>query len=430
MTKPSGAKLAALMARFNSDLETNLETNLETSEDALQKCFPSQDSNHFRLLVEAVEDYAIYLLDPEGRVLTWNLGAQRLKGYPAEEILGTHFRRFYTPEDQGRKHPENELKLARQNGKYEEEGWRVRKDGTRFWAQVVITALKNSEGQVWGFGKVTRDLTERKKAEDALRQANEELEARVKLRTEELQREKSIAENAVKERDIFFSIASHELKTPLSALRLQAQLRKRSVLKGDFSDFAPENLLDLCTDDERQVDRLIFLVDNMLNISRLTSGNFHLHVEEFILEEMVQKAVQRMEPILRETGNLCSVSLGAELTRGQWDAHRLEQVLTNLLSNAGKYAPGTPVEVSVQAEGTHVTIRVRDQGPGIPAAAQTRIFEPFERLKSAEKASGMGLGLYIAKQIVEAHQGSLRLESAAGEGTTFIIQLPKLTPLM
>jgi PAS domain S-box-containing protein len=377
----------------------------------------------FRLLVDAVEDYAIFVLDSSGVILTWNLGAQRLKGYQPEEIIGSHFSCFYTQPDIDRHHPEYELRMAEKTGKYEEEGWRVRKDGTTFWANVTITALRDHEGRLRGFGKVTRDLSERKKAEDDLRQAYAQLETRIEERTQELSQAKVRAENAVKARDQFFSIASHELKTPLTSLKMQVQLRKRSIAKGDFSDFAPEKLAELCDDDERLIARLSFLVENMLDVSRLTSGNFQLTFSDVELTELVHETVKRMGPILKEAGIDCRIDpLGA--TRGRWDRHRLEQVITNLLSNAAKYAPGRPVEITLTQEADRVKLSVRDHGKGISKTARRRIFLPFERLRDEDGAGGLGLGLYIIKQIVDAHHGFVFVESEPGDGSTFIVDLP------
>jgi PAS domain S-box-containing protein len=383
-----------------------------------------ESEERFRLMVESVQDYAIFMLDPKGYVSSWNKGAERTKGYGAGEIIGQHFSKFYVPEDIASDKPAKELVEAIKSGRFEEEGWRLRKDGSRFWASVVITPVYDKSQKLLGFAKVTRDLTERKKAEDALLKAYTDLEGRVERRTQELSEQKTRAEKAVRERDVFFSIASHELKTPLSSLKLQMQLRKRAVGKGNFSEFAPENLQELIQDDERQIERLVFLVDNLLDLSRLTSGNFELQPEEMSLEELVMTSIQRMEPILRESGNVCTFSCAGPSV-GFWDRHRLEQVFTNLLSNAGKYAPGQPVEVSLQSDAERVTLRIRDYGPGISAANQARIFQPFERIKGFGEVNGLGLGLYITKQIIEAHHGRIYPESEGDRGITFVIEFPR-----
>lgn len=388
------------------------------------------DSNQIMsLIVDAIEDYAIFVLSPNGTILTWNIGAERLNGYRACEVIGQNFSIFYTPEDIARKHPQHELQVARQTGKYLEEGWRLRKDGSMFWANVTITAMfadTPTEGRVLrGFAKVTRDLTERKQAEDALRLAYSDLEARVEQRTSELAEAKLRAERAVASRDQFFSMASHELKTPLSALKLQAQLRRRSVLMGDFSDFAPENLLQLCDDDERQIDRLVYLVENMLDISKVTSGAVELKLQDVRLSAIFSEVIKVMEKTLLDAQNTWTIQC-ANYIQGQWDPTRIEQIFTNLLTNCAKYAPGSPIEITAVDEGETVKVHVRDRGPGIPLEKQNKIFNPFERLNATE-VTGLGLGLYIIKQIAEAHKGSVAVKSAQDQGTIFTICLP-VTP--
>ena len=278
-------------------------------------------------------------------------------------------------------------------------------------------------GELRGFAKVTRDLTERKKAEEALKEANVNLEARVKERTKELNESRLRAEEAVKARDQFFSMASHELKTPLSSLKMQVQLRKRKLSKGDFSDFSPEKLNELCRDDERQILRLAELVDRMLDISKLSTGRFELALEVVELTELVNETYKRIEPILKESGNELSVTT-TQKVKGTWDKLRIEQVLSNLLTNAAKYAPGKPIEIEIDADEKFVTMKVTDHGKGIEKADQEKIFGLFEQLDVKNKASGLGLGLYISKRIIEAHQGSIRVESEPGKYCTFIIELP------
>lgn len=377
----------------------------------------------FRLLVENVSDYAILFLDPKGRITSWNSGATRITGYEAKEILGAHFSKFYSQEDIAGGKPQLELKTATEKGKYEEEGWRVRKNGTTFWANVIITAVRDKNGDLLGFSKITRDLTERKRAEDELRSAYGDLEKRIVVRTKELSDAKEKAEAAVKTRDEFFSMASHELKTPLSSMKLQTQIRKRNIRKGNLKDFAPEKLESLCEEDERQVERLAFLVENMLDISKLTSGLFKLSYETLNLVELVKDVMNRMKPILKQSGNECTLLAACEII-GTWDRVRLEQVLINLLSNAGKYAPGKPVQVELSNNDGKVQILVRDHGRGIAEADQQRVFGSYERVKDHGETTGLGLGLYISKQIIEAHSGEIRVESFASQGSTFIVKLP------
>ncbi|HZZ84564.1 MAG TPA: ATP-binding protein [Anaeromyxobacteraceae bacterium] len=232
------------------------------------------------------------------------------------------------------------------------------------------------------------------------------------------------AREAVRARDEFLAIASHELKTPLTPLRLSVQLLQRAVARGDADRLAPERQEELIQRIGRQIQRLVGWFDNLLDVSVITGGRLRLTLEPFDLAEAVREVVERHAAELCEAG--CSVTLrdpGAVL--GRWDRMRIEQVFTNLLTNAAKYAPGRPVEVEVSADEGSARLLVRDRGPGIAAADQERIFRAFERATSYLKVSGFGLGLFIVHQIVAAHGGSVALTSVPGEGTTFTVALPR-----
>jgi PAS domain S-box-containing protein len=382
----------------------------------------AESEEKFRLLVSSVADYAIINLDPDGYITSWNTGAELITGYKAVEILGQHFTTFYQDVDKHAQKPEIELRTALRDGRFEDEGWRVRKDGTRFWANVVVTALFDENRRHLGFSKVTRDLSERKKSEETLRAAYDDLELRVALRTAELSEAKAKAEDAVRARDQFFSIASHELKTPLSSLKLQAQMRLRAVKKGDYSDFEKDKLIELCESDTRQVNRLAFLVDNMMDVSKLSSGNFNLNLERLDLNSLVFGVAKNLMALFSTSKNEYQIrSSGTVL--GDWDRHRLEQVFTNILSNASKYAPGTLVEIVISRNEKEAVISIKDNGPGIPKENQEFIFSPFARLLHKD-VSGLGLGLHVVKQIVEAHNGSVTVNSSLGQGAQFIVTLP------
>ena len=353
----------------------------------------------FRLLVESVQEYAIFALDEGGRVMTWNAGAERLKGYRAEEILGQHFSRFYPDEDVRAGKCELELDLARRDGRFEEDGWRIRKDGSRFWANVVITPLRAPGGPPGGFAKVTRDLTERRDAEhERLRLAR--------------------AEEAVRLRDEFLSLASHELRTPLTALSLQVQ-----SLAGASASLEPRAVNKLQRIQASCV-RLQSLIDVMLDVSRIATGRLDLNRKRGDLVVVAQEVIDRLAEYAADAGCVVMLDKRVERAAGEWDVPRVEQALTNVLQNAFKYAAGTPVVVRVDASATAATITVEDGGPGVREADAGRIFERFERAAPRRNYPGMGLGLYIAREIVTAHGGTIGVENRVEGGARFTIRLP------
>lgn len=379
----------------------------------------SEQHERFRLLVESVRDYAIFLLDGDGRVASWNEGARRFKGYEAHEIIGQHFSKFYPPEDIESGKVEEEIRIAMADGRVEDEGWRVRQDGTRFWANVVITRLDDKEGRPIGFSKVTRDLTERKRMEDEIRTAKDDLEKKVSERTQAL-------EKAVRARDDFMSIASHELKTPLTALQLQAQITSRNLARHGEIDRA--SVFQFAAQINKQVNRLHQLVEDMLDVTRIQRGTLLLRAQETDLSALASEVASRFEPEMNSVGCKLSVQIEPGI-QGIWDRNRIEQVLLNLLSNASKYGAGKPVTLKVSAQNETAFISVEDQGIGISPRDQGRIFDRFERAISASETSGLGLGLYIAREILESHRGQISVESELGRGTRFLASLP-LKPLL
>ena len=355
----------------------------------------------FRLLVEAVKDYAIFMLDPSGRVVTWNAGAARIKGYGAREIIGHHFSEFYPAEDVRAGKCERELEGAARDGRFEDEGWRIRKDGTRFWANVVLTALRAENGELVGFAKVTRDLTERRR-----------------LELEQLRLGK--AEEAIRLRDEFLSLAAHELKTPLTVLQMQLDTLS------DRMDQSGQRVATKLQRAAQSSERLANLVESLLDVSRIATGRFALKIEEIDIVDCVSRLVDGLHPTCVRAQ--CDIVVDADgPIVGSWDLLRLEQALTNLLANAIKYGAGKPIRVSVRQNGGEVLLEVRDHGPGIPEAELGRIFERFERAASIRHYGGLGLGLYLIQAIVEAHGGSVAAENAADGGARFKVTLPLRT---
>jgi len=362
----------------------------------------------FRLLVEAVEDYAIFLLGPDGRVLTWNRGAERIKGYAADEIIGRHFSVFYTAEERAKHRPKEVLRRATEHGRTEDEGWRVRKDGSLFWADVIVTALLDDNGVPYAFAKVTRDLTERRAAEEQRRILYAEQQAR------------AAAEDALSARDRFLAIAAHELKTPVTSLKLSAEALLRAR---DANRLDAERLDAGLRRFETASGRLSTLVDELLDVSRLTSDRNDLDLRPADLVSLVREVVERYND---ETE---SPRTRLEAPDAAWvavDASRMEQVVTNLLDNALKYSEApTPVEVTVTESDEEVVLTVADRGIGLDPEAVERLYNAFGRGRNAAQYQGLGLGLYITNQIVERHGGRLEARSRHSGGTAFTVTLPR-----
>jgi PAS domain S-box-containing protein len=346
------------------------------------------------------------MLDPEGRVQSWNTGAALIKGYRPEEIVGRSIAVFYTPEDREAGRPAKLLALAERDGRVEDEGWRVRKDGSRFWADVVITALRNETGQLIGFAKVTRDLTQRVQAESEQRR---------------LEGERIRAEEALRIRDEFLSIASHELKTPLTALQIELYaMRELNETQRD------ERTGRKLTRASRNADRLAQLIEMLLDVSRIATGQLTLRRETFALAPVVEQIAETMRGSAERAA--CEFSFqaepGAAAIVGSWDRLRIEQVVMNLLSNAFKYGAGQPVTATVSRQHGEGVIEVRDHGPGVPPADLERIFERFERAAPGRNHGGLGLGLYVSREIMRAHSGSISGRNLPEGGACFTVRLP------
>jgi PAS domain S-box-containing protein len=357
----------------------------------------------FRLLVESVKDYAIFMLDPSGIIRTWNPGAERLKGYAAKDIIGQHFSIFYTPADRSAGKPENGLKKALNEGRFEDEGWRVRSDGTLFWANVVITTVNDARGVHRGFAKITRDLTERRKAE----------EERLRL---------AHAEEAVRLRDNFLSIAAHELRTPLNALQLQLAtavllLDPERVAAFDAPDFARR-----LRRTHHLAERLGILITRLLDVSRASTGRLVVDRNPMDLVASVKEVIAAFQP--RAKGREINFR-GPLEAMGTWDKLRIEQVVDSLMDNALKYGDG-PIDVSIEAQDQVVTLDVIDHGPGIAPEDRRRIFvERFVHDKANSTGGGLGLGLYVSHKILEAHGGDIELRDSPDIGAYFHVSLPR-----
>lgn len=358
-----------------------------------------RSEERFRLLVDGVQDYAIFLLEPSGTVTSWNGGAYRIKGYQSAEILGQHFSRFYTAEDLAEGRPAAALARAREQGSTQEEGWRVRKDGSRFWARVIITALYDLTDTFYGYAKVTQDLTQRRHAE--------------------------ALESATKNIHEFMAVLAHELRNPLAPIRNGVYVLK---MAGE-TDPMRRNVLDII---DRQSGQLMRIVDDLLDISRITRGTLAITKLRTPVSDIVTRAVEAAQPAVDAAGHSLAIDLADAPLYIDGDEVRIAQVLTNILNNAVRYTePGGNIWLKVTAEqyrgSNQVVIRVRDNGRGIAPELLGPIFSMFvqgqDLLNKAD--SGLGVGLALARSLVELHHGTLEVESEGlGHGSEFTIRLP------
>jgi PAS domain S-box-containing protein len=375
-----------------------------------------QSEERYRALVEQLNDYGIFMLDDKGRIVSWNEGAKRISGYTANEIIGKYFSIFYPEEDLINGKPTHELKVARTEGKYEEEGWRIRKDGTRFWASVVITAVNNNEGAHIGYSKVTRDLTERKAAERALRDSYEryrQLANELKLANAELQ-------YANGELEQFTSIVSHDLQEPVRTIKSFLQLIDIKLGQGQSDD-----LKTYITKSINAADRMRELIRNLLNYSQLNKNE--VMVGKMVVLDVVNEAIQNLKTAVEASRAQIIVESDVEEIEG--DRVQIVQLIQNLLSNALKFTQnGVPkVTIRCRNEAGHVRFSVTDNGIGIAAADKDKVFEIFRRLHTKKDYPGTGIGLAICKKIVDRHRGRIWPESEPGKGTTFYFTLNEET---
>jgi len=388
---------------LESELSTRTRVEQELHEQlAMQTKKGTESDALFRLLVASVGDYAIFMLDETGHVTTWNVGAQRIKGYRADEIIGRHFSVFYPEHDVRAGKCEHELEVAAREGRFEDEDWRIRKDGSRFWANVVITAVRDDAGTLIGFAKVTRDLTERKRSED-------ERAARL------------AAEQANRTKDEFLATLGHELRNPLAPIVTALQLTKL------HTDRHPARELQVI---ERQVQHMTRLVDDLLDVARIARGKLTLQKQVVDLREPISSAIEIAGPLLEQKGHHLELKVPQHALLVDGDAPRLTQIFANLICNAAKYTdPGGHISVRVEQRDQQLVIEIRDDGIGIGKELLPRIFDPFVQAEqSSERArGGLGLGLGLVRALVELHGGRVEAHSqGSGLGSTFTVRLPAI----
>lgn len=374
------------------------------NEDHLSRLSTQELEERFDLLATDAKEYAVFLVGLDGRLVCWNAGAERIFGYQSNEIIGQHFSRFFPPEDILTGRPEFELKTAMEAGRAVSNCWQLRKDGSRFFCQAIVTPLLDENKQARSFARVTHDLTE-----------SEAVQAQRK-------RADGLAE-ANRSKEEFMALLSHELRSPLSpilnALSILQQMRT--------TDPIIEQAGNIIT---RQVGVMVRLVDDLLDISRITQGKLRLTKEEVDLRVVVNHAAESTRPLMDARRHDFSVALP---TRPVWvtaDPARLEQVVVNLLNNAAKYTDtGGLIRMSLAREGDEAVIRVRDNGIGIAPELLPHVFELFTQVDGSLGRSygDLGIGLALARNLVEMHEGRLLATSGGpGQGCEFAIKLPLL----
>ncbi|HFT8010393.1 TPA: PAS domain-containing hybrid sensor histidine kinase/response regulator [Burkholderia cenocepacia] len=365
------------------------------SADATNGLPPYVADLQFRTVAESIFDYAVCMLDEHGHVVTWNAGAERIKGYSAREVIGRHFSFLYPADAVAAGRPARVLAEAIAHGHYEDEGWRMRKDGSRFWARATLTAIHDEVGQLRGFVKITRDMTERRRLS--------ELEA------------------STHRLSVFIAMLAHELRNHLSPFRnVVSVLQSLPHLDADVAD---------CRDAlARQIGQMTRLVDDLVDVGRITAGKVALDERLVTVQEVVNRGIESIQAKLTLRAQTVDVELPDEPTVLNADEERLVQVLHNLLDNASKYsARGGVINIKSTVEGAFAVLRIIDRGAGIPTDSLGAIFEMFQQVNPAEPtpSAGLGLGLALCKTFVQLHGGTISAESEGpGFGSTFIVKLP------
>ncbi len=356
-----------------------------------------QSEERFHLLLEGARDYAIFMLDPEGHIASWNAGAELIKGYKAAEVIGRHFSLFYPEDDRANGKPGRLLLEALHTGRVEDEGWRCRKDGSRFWADVIITSLRDKDGRLRGFAKVTRDVTSRRRI--------------------------AVLEESGRRISEFLAMLAHELRNPLAPIRNAVGVMQQAGVTSEQLAWSRDVI-------DRQVSHLARLVDDLLDVSRITTGKIALRSDSVDLREAVDRAVEAARPLIDARQQILSTTIPGHPVSVTGDLTRLSQVILNLLNNAAKYTPdGGTVCVTVEERDERAVITVSDTGVGIPADLLPKVFDLFAQgdrtLDRAE--GGLGIGLTLVQRLVEMHGGEVEAASAGRDmGSSFTIRLPLL----
>jgi PAS domain S-box-containing protein len=356
-------------------------TERRRHEDDLRK-----SEQRFRLLVDGVTEYAVMMLDSEGFVTSWNVGAERIKGYKSQEILGKHVSYFYPSEAVLANKPWEHLRIARDQGRVTDEGWRLRKDGTLFWANTVITSLRDGDGRPYGFAKVTQDLTQRRHAE-------------------------ALADTAQRMHE-FIAMLAHELRNPLAPIRNAVALMGRKGLNDPKLESMRQTI-------DRQSMLMKRLLDDLLDVNRIARGQFSIEREPVDVRDVLARAIETSRPLIDSRRHSLEVSVPDQPARVLGDALRLTQAFVNLLNNAAKYTPeGGSIRVKASVRGAEIEVRVVDNGVGIEADMLEKVFDLFVQVDSTVKTSmgGLGVGLALVRRVVELHGGNVRARRQNARG--------------
>ena len=363
-------------------------------------------AEQFHILVDSVEEYAIYLLDPNGDIITWNTGAEKIKGYSAKEIVGKHFTCFYTADDVAAGKPQRNLREAARRGYIRDQGLRVRKDGSTFEAEVVITALRDGTGKIRGFSKVTRDITDQ-------------------IRAREFEAEKIAAQKASKAKDDFLAALSHELRTPLTPA-----LAAATYLEDNAEKLPPEFAEDIEII-KRNVQLQARLIDDLLDLTRIARGKLHLELEDCDAHTITRNALEIAQSAIAAKKLKIATKFEAKEHHIRADCIRLQQVFWNLINNAVKFtSPGGEITVrTFNDKQARFHFEIVDTGIGIEPQRVASLFQPFEQADPSvtRQFGGLGLGLAISKRLVDLHGGTIEAESRGRSfGATFKVTLDTL----
>ena len=391
----AGASIGYLLIGTDNTARKRIEEQLRWTEES------------FRLMVESVTDYAIVMLDPEGLVVSWNAGAERIKGYSAEEIVGQHFSRFYLQEDIQSGKPQRDLDVVADQGQFEDEGWRVRKDGSAFWANVVFTAIRDQRGRLRGFAKLTRDLTEPMKIEAALTKA------------------KDAADAANQAKSAFLATMSHELRTPMNAI-----LGYSEILMEDAQEKGQEEFIPDLEKIHASGNHLLSLINNILDLSKIEAGKMDLFLESFGISRVIEDVVSTIRPLVEKNANTLQVHCGDDLGTMHADLTKVRQSLFNLLSNACKFTEHGTITLDASRQSLDgvdwITFSVSDTGIGMAPDQMEKLFQPFVQgdASTSRKFGGTGLGMTITHRFCEMMGGEITAKSEPGRGASFTIRLP------